>query len=374
MKLARNRTSLQTLSARSLNRALLARQMLLERHALSPLAAIERLAGMQAQVPQAPYFGLWSRLQGFRPEELSELIERRRAVRIASLRGTIHLLSASDCRAFRPLVQSVFDRVLFSSVEAKTIRDISRDEFVAAAREAVNGKPLTWAELRRHLAARWPEHNDAALLRAVQFTLPLVQVPPRGLWQRSGAARVTGAEAWLRRPIAANPSIEKLVLRYFAAFGPASVMDVQAWSGLTRLAAVVENLRPKLLSFAGEDGRELFDLPDAPRPGEDVAAPVRFLPEFDNLTLAHANRTRIVNGGPRKPPPDNAALRGFLIDGFVGGFWKIVRERQRATLQVEPFKPLARKAAEALAHEGERLVAFAAPELRDRDIQIVEED
>jgi hypothetical protein len=374
MKAARKRTSLQTLSVRSLNRALLARQMLLERHSLSPLAAIERLTGMQAQVAQAPYYGLWSRLQGFRPEELSELIERRLAVRIGSLRGTIHLLSASDCLAFRPLVQPVFDRVLFSNGEAKTIKDISRDELVAAAREAVDSKPLTWAELRRHLAMRWPEHSDVALLRAVQFTLPLVQVPPRGLWQRSGAARVATAEAWLRRPLAGNPSIEKLVLRYFAAFGPASVMDVQAWSGLTRLAAVVERLRPKLLSFAGEDGRELFDVQDAPRPSEDVAAPVRFLPEFDNLTLAHANRSRIVNSRPRKPPPDNAAVKGFLVDGFVAGFWKIVRERQRATLRLEPFKPLKRQAANALAREGERLLAFAAPELSDRDIRIVEED
>jgi hypothetical protein len=374
MKRVRKRTSLPMLSARALNRALLARQMLLERHALSPLAAIERLGGMQAQVPQAPYYGLWSRVEGFRPDELSDLIERRRAVRIASLRGTIHLLSASDCRAFRPLVQPVFDRVLFSSFEAKSIRDISRDEFVAAAQEAVNARPLTWAELRRHLAARWPDRSDVALLRAVQFTLPLVQVPPRGLWQRSGAARVTGAETWLRRPLAANPSIEKLVLRYFAAFGPASVMDVQAWSGLTRLGAVVERLRPRLVSFADEDGRELFDLPDAPRPSADVAAPVRFLPEFDNLTLAHANRRRIVNGWPKKPPPDNAAVKGFLVDGFVGGFWKIVRERRRATLQLEPCKPLARQAADALAREGERLLAFAAPEIGDRDIHIVEED
>src|ERR1700687_5580061 len=151
MKRVRKRTSLPMLSARALNRALLARQMLLERHSVSPLAAIERLGGMQAQVPQAPYYGLWSRLQGFRPEDLSDLIERRQAVRIASLRGTIHLLSASDCRAFRPLIQPVFDRVLFSSAEARTIKDISRDEFVAAAREAVDSKPLTWAELRRHL-------------------------------------------------------------------------------------------------------------------------------------------------------------------------------------------------------------------------------
>jgi hypothetical protein len=360
------------LSPRALNRALLARQMLLERAPLSPLVAIERLAGMQAQVPQAPYCGLWSRLERFHPNDLSELIETRRAVRIGSMRGTIHLLSAADCRAFRPLVQPVFDRVLFSNAEAKSLRDVRREQFVKAAREAVDRKPLTWAELRRHLAGCWPDHDATALLRIAQFSLPLVQVPPRGLWQRAGAARLTSSDAWLGRPLLKNPSLDKLVLRYFAAFGPASIADVQAWSGLTRLAAVVDKLKPKLVRFAGDDGRELFDLPDAPRPDEDFVAPVRFLPEFDNATLAHANRGRIVNHRPRQPPPENAVLRTFLVDGFVAGYWRIVRERARATLQLEPFTPLARQAANALAEEGERLLAFAAAAL-DHDIRIVEE-
>jgi hypothetical protein len=217
--------------------------MLLERAPFSPLAAIERLAGMQAQVPQAPYYGLWSRLELFRPEQLSALIETRRAVRIGSMRGTIHLLSATDCRAFRPLLQPVFDRVLFSNMEARSLRDVPREEFVEAAQEALESSPLTWTELRRHLADRWPDRDATALLRAAQFSLPLVQVPPRGLWQRSGAARVTTTEAWLGRPLDKSPTLEKLLLRYFAAFGPASIADAQAWSGLTRLAAVVDKLR-----------------------------------------------------------------------------------------------------------------------------------
>ena len=367
---ARKRSGPQTLSARALNRALLARQMLLERASLSPLAAIERLAGMQAQVPQAPYCGLWSRLEGFVPEQLSELIESRRAVRIGSMRGTIHLLSATDCRAFRPLLQPVFDRVLFSNMEARSLRDVPREEFIEAAREAAERSPLTWAELRRHLAERWPDRDATALLRAAQLSLPLVQVPPRGLWQRSGAARVTTTRAWLGQPLDKSPAPEKLLLRYFAAFGPASVADAQAWSGLTRLSAVVDKLRPKLVSFVSEDGRELFDLPEAPRPDEDVAAPVRFLPEFDNVTLAHADRGRIINSRPRNPPPENAVFRTFLVEGFVAGYWKIVRDRCRATLQLEPFKPLARQAEVTLGAEGEQLLAFAAPEL-DHDVRIV---
>ena len=370
----RIRPGLATLSPRALNRALLARQMLLEREAISPLAAIERLAGMQAQVPQSPYVGLWSRVAGFRAEQLSELIEGRQAVRIGAMRGTIHLLSAADCLAFRPLVQPVFDRVLFSSAEARSLRDIPIAEFVAAGREAVKRSPLTWAELRRHLAVRWPQHDDAALLRAVQFSLPLVQVPPRGLWQRSGAARVTTAGAWLKKPLARKPSAEKLVLRYLAAFGPATVADAQAWSGLARLGAVVEKLRPKLVSFTGEDGRELFDLPEAPRPDSEVVAPVRFLPEFDNVTLAYANRSRIIRDGPQKPLPDNTVVKGFLVDGLVAGHWKIVRAGERATLQLEPFKRLTKTARKALLGEGERLLGFAAREAGDHDIRFVGED
>jgi hypothetical protein len=370
----RIRPGLPTLSARALNRALLARQMLLEREATAPLTAIERLAGMQAQVPQAPYVGLWSRVAGFRPEHLSELIERRQAVRIGSMRGTIHLLSAADSLAFRPLLQPVFDRVLFSNREAKGLKNTPIDEFVAAGREAVNKSPLTWAEIRRLLAARWPGHNETALLRVVQFTLPLVQMPPRGLWQRSGGARVTTAAAWLKKPLAGKPSLEKLVLRYLAAFGPATVVDAQAWSGLTRLGPVIEKLRPKLVSFVGEDGRELFDLPEAPRPDPEVAAPVRFLPEFDNVTLAHANRSRIVRDGPREPLPDNAVVKGFLVDGMVAGFWRIIRERDRATLSLEPFKPLTKAARKALVGEGERLLGFAAGDAADHDVRSIEDD
>jgi hypothetical protein len=255
-------------------------------------------------------------------------------------------------------------------MEARSLRDVSREEFVEAAREAVERKPLTWVELRRHLAERWPDRDATALLRVAQFSLPLVQVPPRGLWQRSGAARVTTAAAWLGRPLGQSPPPEKLLLRYFAAFGPASTADAQDWSGLTRLATVVDRLRPKLVSFVAEDGRELFDLPDAPRPDEDEVAPVRFLPEFDNVTLAHANRGRIIDSRPQKPPPENAVLRTFLVDGFVAGYWKIVRDRSRATLQLEPFKPLAAQARVALGAEGEQLLAFATPEL-DHSIRII---
>lgn len=257
------------------------------------------------------------------------------------------------------------------SGEARSIRKLDRSEFVAAGRSALEERPLTWVELRNHLAARWPEHEPVALLRAVQFSLPLVQVPPRGLWGKSGAARVTTAEAWLGKPLAKNASLEKLVLRYLAGFGPASVMDAQAWSGLSKLVAVFEKLRPKLRTFRDEAGRELFDLPDAPRPDPATPAPPRFLPVYENAVLGYANRGRILRGGPKTAQPQNVNVRGFLIDGFVAGFWKIVDEKKRATLMLEPFKPLSKKDERAAAKEGERLLAFAAGNSTAHEIRFV---
>jgi len=359
------------LSPRALNRALLARQMLLERAEMSAAEAVEHLVGMQAQVPSDPYYGLWSRLKDFDPEELSGLIEKRKAVRIGVMRGTIHLLTARDALALRPLVQPIFDRILFSNAESKSIRGIDLTEFTAAGRELVEAKPLTWAEIRKHLAARWPDHDVVALLRAVQFRLPLVQVPPRGLWGKSGAPRVTTTDAWLKKPLA-KPSAEKMVLRYLAGFGPASVMDAQAWSGLTKLAPVFEKLRSKLVTFTDDTGRELFDLPNAPRPDEATPAPPRFLPIYDNATLGFANRDRILRPGvgPKRPPPQNAWVTSFLVDGFVAGFWKIDRGKTGATLTLGPFRTLSKKDVAALSTEGGRLLEFVAPEVEKTEVKL----
>lgn len=350
-----------TLGPRALNRALLARQMLLERAAMPALNAIEHLLGMQAQVPGDPYIGLWSRLKDFDPAELSTLIEKRKAVRIGSMRGTIHLLTAPDALWLRPLVQPILSRVMVSNAETKSIKGLDMSEHTAFARKLVEAKPLTWAEIRKQLGAKWPEQDSLAMLRAVQFTLPLVQVPPRGLWNRSGAPRVTTLETWVKKPLA-KPSAEKMVLRYLAAFGPASAMDAQAWSGLTKLAAVFEKLRPKLVTFRDDTGRELFDLPDAPRPDEDTPALPRFLPIYENAVIGFANRSRILKGGPKTAPPQNLNVRAFLIDGFVSGFWKIDEDKNRATLTLDPFAKLAKKHERALTAEGEKLLAFMAPE------------
>ena len=349
------------LGPRELNRATLERQMLLRRRKLSAVGAIEHLVGMQAQAPSPPYFGLWTRLEGFRPDELARLIADRRAVRIALMRNTVHLVSARDCRALRPLMQSVLDRTLYASRANRANLDgVDIEALVAAGRALLEERPRTAKELGELLQDQWPERDPASLARAIRHLVPLVQVPPRGVWGKSGPAAHTTAEAWLGGPLDPTPSLEEMVLRYLGAFGPATVKDVQIWSGLTRLGEVIERLRPRLLTFLDERGKELFDLPEASRPDPDTPAPPRFLPEFDNLILSHADRTRVIAEEYRKAIASRNGMvpAAFLVDGFAQGTWKIERTRGRATLVIEPFEPLAKGDRDALAEEGERLISF----------------
>ena len=350
------------LSSRTLNRALLARQMLLERAAMPALDAIEHLVGMQAQVPSDPYFGLWSRLAGFRPPELEGLIEGRKAVRMTAMRGTLHLMSAPDAMMLRPLVQPSITRLLAGTPFARETKGVDLAPVMATARAAVAKTPMTLAALRKVIAAEHPGAPAHAVSYVFQYSEPLVQVPPRGLWEKSGAPKLTTARAWLGRDIRARPSADAIVLRYLRAFGPASVMDAQAWSGLTQLAPVFERLRPKLMTFRDGGGRELFDLADALRLDEDTPAPPRFLPTYDNAVLGFANRARIVPDGARAPPDPWA--KAFLIDGFVAGYWKIAEAKGRATLTLEPFGRLGRRERDTLMAEGERLLEFTAPEAK----------
>jgi len=349
------------LSVRALNRALLARQMLLERERVPVAVALERLVGLQAQLPGDPYVALWSRLSGFDPEALSKLIATRKAVRIAVMRDTLHLVSARDALALRPLVQPVLSRMFAGTAWARSVAGISPSALAAVGRRAVEARPLTLAELRPIFTARFPGRDAAALAYAFRCSTPLVQVPPRGLWRRSGAPRVTTAPHWLGRPLA-RLTPERLVLRYLAAFGPASVMDAQAWSGLTGLTPVFERLRRRLVSFGDEAGRELFDLEGAPRPDPGAPAPPRFLPVYDNAILGFARRERILQGAPPRALPQNQNVRAFLIDGFVAGFWKIEQTKGQATLSLEPFARLSRRHAAALEEEGQRLLAFTVPD------------
>ena len=351
------------LGPRELNRATLERQMLLRRRKLSAVEAIERLVGMQAQAPAPPYVGLWTRLEDFHPDELARLILERRAVRIALMRNTVHLVSARDCLALRPLMQPVFDRTLYSTRANRAhLEGVDIEALVAAGRTLLEEKPRTAKELGELLQEQWPDRDPASLARAIRHLVPLVQVPPRGVWGKSGPAAHTTAEAWLGRPLDPAPSLEETILRYLGAFGPATVKDVQTWSGLTRLGEVIDRLRGRLRIFRDESGKELFDVPDAPMPDPDTPAPPRFLPEFDNLILSHADRTRVIAEEYRKAIASKNGMvpASVLVGGFVRGTWKTVWTRGKATLEIKPFEPLTNVDRAALVEEGERIIRFVA--------------
>jgi hypothetical protein len=357
----------EVLGSRALNRATLERQMLLRRRTLPAADAIERLVGMQSQVPSSPYFGLWSRLQRFRHRELAELIESRAAVRIALMRSTLHLVTARDCLMLRPLVQPAIDRDLARNAFGWAIEGIDLGELVSASRVLLEERPMTTSELGKRLQERWPARDATALGNAIRALVPLVQVPPRGLWGARGPTRSTTAESWLGRPPVKDASLDEMVLRYLAAFGPATVADVQTWSGLTGLSEVLEGVRPQLRAFRNERGRELFDLPDAPRPDADVPAPPRFLPDYDNVVLSHADRSRIISDDDRRA--GGIGTPTVLVDGTVAATWKIERTVDRATLRIRPLRRIARVARADVAEEAERLLRFAAPEAHHHDVR-----
>jgi len=359
------------LSRRALNRALLERQLLLARSTISAHDAIERLVGLQAQVPTDPYIGLWTRLEGFRADDLATLIAERRALRMGLVRATVHLVTARDALAIWPVVRSVFERTFQSTrgdvgVPTFTSRlaGVDRRALLRAGRQLVDESPRTAAELRVLLKKRWPKHDPDALAAAVHFLLPLVQVPPRGLWGVSGQARHTSLEAWLGKDPDHDASPDTLIVRYLRAFGPATVADARIWSRLAGLREVFERLRPRLRTFRDEKGRELFDVRDGALPDPDAPAPPRFLPQYDNVFLSHDDRTRIVPGEVRWS--QRSVMEGrfgtVLVDGFMGATWKIERKHGAATLRVEPVVPLGRREMDAVAEEGLRLLAFTDSE------------
>ena len=352
----------------------MARQLLLERRHMPAAEAVEHLVGQQAQVPITPYIGLWSRLEGFEPAELSGAIERREAVRMPLMRATIHLVTSSDALSLSGVTRSVLARTF--SGQSNFVRGLAgadTEEITAFGRRLLEERPRTRVELRPLLSERWPDADADALAYAVSYLVPHVQVPPRGLWRASGQATLTTPEAWLGTGTDPPVSTGEVIVRYLAAFGPAGTADMRTWSGLSGLRAVVERLRPSLRTFHDEKGRELFDLPDAPRPDPDTPAPTRFLPEYDNVMLSHADRGRVTGGvsGVQMPEGRAGVLGSLLVDGFFGGMWRITRRRGLAVLRIEHRGGISRGQREDLAEEGARLLAFVEPEAGSRDVELV---
>ncbi|HEY5833799.1 winged helix DNA-binding domain-containing protein [Streptomyces sp.] len=383
------------LDRRTLNRSLLRRQFLLRRAEVTAAEAIEHLVGLQAQVPQDPYTGLWSRVAGFAPGELSGLLARREAVRIGLMRWTIHLVTTRDCLALRPVMQQAIEQRLRGNFR-QALAGLDLDDVARAARPLLDEEPMTTSRLGERLRERWPDRDRLALGVAAAARLPLVQPPPRGLWRTPGAARHVPAASWLAdhpeaarlgdRPApaaaddatdaadAADAAAEKAaaaqgaaVHRYLTAFGPASAADIAVWSGLTGVRTIIGRLRGRLVSYRDERGTELYDVPGAPFPDPDVPAPPRFLPQYDNALLSHDDRARVF-----RTDEDRARVlysgrerRGtYLVDGFLHGTWRFDERRDRATLTVEPYEPFRRARghdeAGEVEEEAARLLRFLA--------------
>lgn len=391
------------ISRAELNRALLARQGLLERRSGTALEAVRHLVGLQAQNPGSPYTALWSRVAGFTHTHLGDALVERTAARIAVMRGTIHLVTAADALLLPGLTAELFTRDLARNAAYRdALSTVDLVELAARARDLVEESPRVPAELGVLLAERWTGTDPQALAYGARGTLPLVQVPPRGVWREPGATRWTTAWSWLGpqasadSPDLTDPEVlaeqtDGLVLRYLAAFGPASVADLQTWSGLTGLRAVVDRLRPQLVTLRtapGEGparGRELVDLPDAPRPDAATPAPVRFLPDYDNVLLSHADRSRIVPDDARERlRSPNGVLPGtVLVDGTVAATWVVRRSRldpsegasgrtgrTLATLAVLPVRPLPHASRQELVDEAERLVRFVADDADEHAVEL----
>lgn len=345
------------MNLRVLNRTLLRRQFLLERTSLPALDVVSHLVAMQAQEPNWPFVGLWTRVAGFRHADLTAPLEDGRVVRCPGLRATQHLVAGTDYRWLRATMEPIFERYARSAYVRPHTDGIEPETLVAAAREILGDQPIPRRELARRLAERFPGRKGAILAQAAELRLPLVQpgVGWGGWWSRSGIPVVL-ADAWLGDLPARTASIEHLLERYLAAFGPASVKDLQEWSGLTRLREPVERMRPRLRTHRSETGAELFDLPDAPIADADEPAPVRFLPGYDNAVLGHADRTRILSDGDRKRVMPGYSLihPTFLVDGFVRGIWSVTG----ATLAISPFRPLSPTECDEVLAEAHALLPF----------------
>lgn len=355
------------LDTRALNRATLARQLLLDRADVPVLDAVAHLGGMQAQEPQEPFVGLWSRLRGFDPAELSEHLVRRRVVRTHLMRRTVHLVTADDALAWRAR-HDAMQRQRVLGVYRKELAGTDLDELAAAGREVMaDGEPRSMTGLARELADRWPDPGPRALGEMLMALVPMVQLPPRGLWRTKAGVRHAPLASWLEREVAplspdgTDPVGQAMLRRYLAAFGPAASADLRAWCGLAGLPAAVTALREELVSFRDERGRELLDLPDAPRPDPDTPAPVRFLPAFDNAILGFHDRTRIIDDAHRRLSV--AGARVVLVDGRVAATWT----EEEGTVTVTPLGRFSRADRVAVMEEGQALAPFLTDSDSDSD-------
>ncbi|WP_028045575.1 winged helix DNA-binding domain-containing protein [Cellulomonas sp. URHE0023] len=349
----------------ALNRATLARQLLLERADLDVLAAVAHLGGLQAQEPQEPFVGLWSRLHGFDPSALDALVVGRQVVRAHLMRCTVHLVTSQDMLAWRARHDAML-RGRMLGIYRSELDGVDLVQFAEVARDFLaDGEPRSMSELAQVLVARWPVPRPRAHAElAIACLVPVAQTPPRGLWRVKAGVQVALLSSWLGReidPLTADDLVgQALVRRYLAAYGPAATADIRSWSGIAGLPGAVKAMRDELVSFRDERGRVLWDLPGAPRPDPETPAPVRFLPAFDNALLGYDDRTRIVDDAHRGLSV--AGTRVVLVDGRVSATWKV----QADTVTVTPVRALSAHELGALAEEGAATASFLSDGDSDR--------
>jgi hypothetical protein len=356
----------RVLSWRALNRALLARQMLLRRASIDPLSAVEHLVALQAQDARPPYVGLWSRIDGFHREALSRLLRNHTAVRGTLMRGTLHMVSAADYPAIRGVLQATLEKLSVGLMRDRGI-DLDPARLTAESAADFEDGPHTFATIRARLGERHPGLDTTALAYAPRLRLPLLTAPTDGPWTFPGNPTFEPAERWIASPMARRANLPALIRRFLAAYGPARINDVRTWSGLTRLAPVFEAMADDLVAFQDEDGQTLYDLPDAPRPDPDTEAPARLLPEFDVAVLSYVDPRRIL------PPPlmDRYGSRNgripsrILIDGFAAGRWRVERTGRTACLTLILHRLIAPSDRRALETEGQALIRFLEPDATD---------
>jgi hypothetical protein len=362
------------LTVRELNRATLARQMLLVRATVPATDAIARLVGLQAQYPQPPYIGLWTRLRDFTRDDLARRIASRDVIRTTLMRATLHVCNAVDYLQLRAALQPVLDGAFTTIAKRLSCPDFDKQKVLDVAREYIAQQPRTFEDISASLAERWPNCDIGALRYAVRMNLPLVQVPIDSPWSYPGKPEFTLSEVWLGRPIRQTSGVRELLHRYLAAFGPASVTDFQTWSGLGKMKDVIEPLKTELRVYRDESNRELLDLPGIDLPSANMQAPERFPPEYDNLLLGHTNRTRII-ADKHRARVFLSALRvraTVLVDGFVRGTWRVDTVKRAARLVIEPFETLTNSNRSALIDEAEHLVRFVEPGATSYEVRFEE--
>ena len=358
------------LTLRQLNRSLLARQHLLKRAALDSHSAILSLVALQSQIPNPPYIGLWTRLRRFERDDLTALLESRQVVRAPWLRSTLHLVTAADHQRFQAVIQPALARGLRSFFGARA-KSLDIDRLIEIAKPYLEAETPAIGALRDKLLEHLPDYDKQAMAYAVRSYLPLVQVPPSGTWGVGTRATYTTAESWLG---SAEPAdLSALFRRYLAAFGPASVMDFQTWTGMTSLKSQLAAALEKLVEYRDEAGKVCYDLPELTIENADAPASIRFLPEYDNILIAHKDRARILPEEHRKKVFVSAGrvLGSVVIDGFVGAIWRVRREKACATLEVSLFESPADEALAAIESEGLALLRFIADDAEDYAVELV---